>query len=649
MIEGFNNLDYEIVEEYLNSLNKKRDFSKYETLPEYKVNNKRFFTKEKKNEYQGFLIHLTKILGFDCRHFTSLVLYRDKGYLTVSKDKFKYWNSSYKNRKIIKHYSSYLNKSRYLKIKKKSEKKGDFKIEYHNDLDSFYKDSYNSKMTIEQTNWTKKTIMANILKFNNVALKEFDNSEIIAMDIDTHGEEIINKNSKNPISDYNEFSLKVLNELKQLPLNILLFERSKIGSGLHVYIKLKNLHNKEIIKESLKKILESIFPVTVEYRTKNKALRLPFSYDYEFVNIDSLKKETKIKRKLTLILERYQKEVLTSNEKLTDILNSLIPHEGYWDQEDLPKMNIFKRNVLPKNVKKFIEKKFEITKGNRIGGEGIIWDVAFYSLRVGYSLDKFIDLVNTSNISSKDLTKWNDEKKRKELSLIYNFAKSKFNPNFKDYTHYITCDSQPSEYFISNLSLLSDVQKNNINYTIDNLYYEKVNRDGDSKWLKIMIEDCKIIFPELIGKILFEEMNPREINKETRRKYRLTNQKMKDLKVGYQFSKNYLSLLKKQYPTIRRDINEIFKLFKESFLETYYHKSNPKTSYIPNFMSPTQYTVLKSKHLLIKGGFNIDSLFYKKENISSNNISINNKHTIICRVDLLKNINNYNISYIRDW
>ena len=637
--------DIKLIIQYLNNCNNTKDFSKYESIPKFKIKNKSFLRKNDSN--QGYLLHITKILGFDCRPSTPLVLYRDKGCVSVSKDTFKYWNSSYKNRKIMKHYSSYLNKYRYLKVKKESIEK--ISLEYHKDLDSFYRESYNSKMTVEQKNWTKKTILCKLLKFNNLALREYPNSEILALDIDTHGEQIINKNSKNPISDYNDFSIKVLNELKQLPINILLFERSKIGSGLHVYLKLKNIHNKEIIKQSLKKMLENVFPVTVEFRTKNKSLRLPFSYDYEFINIDSLKRETKIKRKLELILERYQTETLIDNEKLNDIIQSFIPHDGSWDCEDLPKMNIFKRKVLAKNLKKFVEKKFEITSGNRIGGKGVIWNIAFYSLRVGYSLEQFIELVDKSNVSSKDLTNWSNTRKVKELTSIYDYAKSKFIHNFKDYTYRTTCDSNSPDYLISNVPLLSKEQIDNLNYLIENIYYEKLNREGDSKWLRVMMEDCKIIFPELLGKILYEKQNPREIDKKVRKEYRLTKQKMKDLKVGYQFSKNYLNLLKKKYPSVKRSIGEIFKLFKKYFLETYYHKSNPTTSYIPNLLSSTQYLVLQNRLFILNRGFAINSLFFKKGNISSSILSTNNNHTLICNRLLDNTITNYFRNYVRDW
>ena len=660
-------MDLKIIEKYLNDSteSRKSEFLKYESLPEHKINNKAFL--RNKEDYKSYLVHLTKILGFDCRPSTPLVLYKTSGYISVSKEKYEHWNKSYKNRKILRHYGSHLNRSRYIKIKKNNpihivdkhgeikktiEPKKQYRFEYHEALTNFYRENCNSIMTPEQKTWAKKTIVCGILKFNNLALREYPNSEIIAMDIDTHGGEIISKKSIRPISDYKEFSLKVLNELKQLPLNILLFERSKVGSGIHVYIKLENIHNKEVIKQSLKKILEYKFPVKVEFRTKNKSLRLPFTYDYEFVNMDTFKTENKIKRKIGLILEKYKSPTPTGNVELTKLLDKKVYEFDPPERIEHPPTSIFKRGKLKLDAK-FIESKFKITEGNRIGGDAVLWDVVYYSLRVGYNLEQFIDLVKRSNVSSKDLTKWDESKLRKELESIYKYSESKFNPNYKPkYGSYPSSQNNTTgenKGLISNLKFLNKVQSSNINYVIDSILYKKLNSEGDSKWLRSTIDDCRLIFPELMGKILFENLNPREINSDTRKKFRLTREKVEDLKVGHQFPKEYLSLLKGRYPSVRRNMKYLFSIFKNEFLQTYVHQSNGKTTYVPALKSSSQFTLAPCT--LIYLGDSINSLLFKKQSSINNTIqnSKNIKHTILCDGVFGKSASKKPLNYMRDW
>ena len=656
-------MDLKLIENYLNDNSRHSEFSKFESLPTHKINNRAFF--RKKEGLQGYLVHFTKLLGFDCRPSTPLVLYKAKGYISISKEKSRSWNKSYKNRNIVRHYSSYLNRSRYLKITpceeicivdkngeitKIIEPKKRFRLEFHPELDKFYKASYFSLMTPEQKKWTKKTITCGILKFNNLALREYPNSEIVTLDIDTHGEEIINPSCLAPITEYKEFSVKVLNELKSLPLNILLFERSKIGNGIHVYIKLDGIHNKEIIKNNLKKILESKFPLKVEFRTKTKALRLPFAYDYEFVNTDTLKIETKLKKKMGFVIDRYKLESSISNRELTKVLDEIVSKMETPVKEELPIMSVFKRDC-PKKTPVFVENKFSITDGNRVGGSGVLWDIAFYSLRVGYDVEKFIDLAEKSNISSKDLTSWDSSRKRRDLESIYDFASSKFIPNFKPYVGGSSKKTDPiakqEKYFVSNVAKLSDTQKRNIEYVINDIYYEKLNKEGDSKWLKATIEDCKLVFPELVGKILFEKLYPRDINESVRKAYRLRNSKVEDLKTGYQFPKEYLRLLKKHYPTLKRDISVIFTLFKNSFLERYVHKTNGKTTYVPTLKSCTQYIFGIHKELYITES--IDSLLYNSNRNNNIVYNIETKHTDICYRVFEQGNDEITKNYIRDW
>lgn len=586
--------------------NSKKYKENFTSLPDIKINNHQFFKDE---TFSGFLLHVTRVLGFDCKTDTPIILYKDNGYVTIQSEKYSKWNDSYKNRNIIRHYKSYTNRWRYSKlvevpielyhfeqtvINKEGQRellpevKKKYSFKYHEEIEKMKESLKGDDVTFEQKQLMKKTVISERLKFNNVSLREYQYSEILCIDIDTHNYELFSDNCPNPIEVYENFSLAILKELKSLPVNLLLFERSKIGRGIHAYVKLENIHNKEIVKSRVKTFLEERFQnISVEFRSKTKSLRLPFTYDYEFINIDTLKKENKLKKKIKIVLERFEVDAPVTNDSLIKFLDLKICTTKK-ENKPFQKVYIFERDkIFPIKLK---QATFSITEGNRIGGEGVLWDIAFYSVRMGYTLSQFIDLVNASQVSSKDLAEWSNTKKYYQLSKIFDFASAKYNVGYSDKYkfHNIPGKSKPSS-FISNLHLLTDNQKENINFLIDRILYEKIKTNGDNKWLRTTISDCRVVFPELIGKILFEKSNPRKVNQRVSSSLYLTKEKAEDLTVGTQFPKEYLEALKSYYPSLSRNIHHIFSIFKESFLEIYYHKSNPSTYYIPSLGSSIQY------------------------------------------------------------
>lgn len=643
---------------------RKEKTDKYDVpFPVGKTLSSSFLESDKENS--KYLLQLTKSLGFDCRPDTPLVVYKEDKYVSLSQSNCYRWNDSYKNRSIIRHYGSYKKTYRYIKLNKETNK-----FEYYGEVkktkdsiisidlkyalmesptNTIENENYQPNfLSYEQTKWLMHDSIGKVMKHNNIALKEYEYSEILAIDIDTHDAD--NFNNRKPITQYKNISLEILKILKSLKMTVVLFERSKSSRGIHAYIKLKNIHNKEIIKDELKTYLEQKFPIIkVEYRTKTKSLRLPFSWDYEFVDLTTLKPVKLFKKKLEGTLKELKKEVSIDNDDLIKNIKESIktefppisPHTYTYDHKE----SIFKKRETIKIEKPFIEKQFSITKGNRIGGDGILWDIAFYSIRIGYSLSQFIDLVERSNQSSSDLSSWSIDKKYKELKSVYDFAtrhytsKESINPKSPPISPHTnstkdeigTHSNRPIE-FISNIGLLSKEQLDNINIFIDRLYYDKLNKEGESKWLKHTIDDCRLVFPEFIGKMLFEDIYPRKLKGS--HTFNLTNTKKQDLLVGYQFPKEYLIALKSKY-SLNRDIKVLFDLFKECFLLIYKHKSNPKTYYVPSLCSSTQYI---KKGTLID--FYILTALYKNALISKevdldfgyNSYDLDSipKHTLLC-------------------
>lgn len=527
------------------------------------------------NQKQFF--DLVRQLGFDCR--------KDKGASTIySKNSKSYYtlqpeNSYHKNFKysITKKHLESSKKNRKSTSVYQGKKEGKFIFKSlpeivnlnnkYKILKYYNKDIYKLK---------KLEIIIPIMKHNNVAFREYDKTEIIAIDIDTHSfTENKLKNNSFKFEEFQKLSFNILNKLKELNLNVILYEDSKICRGIHAYIKLNNLQYKEKIKEYISEILTSEFKeIQVEYRNQNKSLRLPFAYDYNCRDIETFKIINKIYKKVNQSLNYYNKDCI-DNEEIYNVLQQICAKP----KPILTKSNIFYKENVSKNKNIKLEN-FQITSGNRVSGNKTQWKLLGNCLLKNKSVHEFITLSKNCNIDSKDLNKWNDKKINKNLTQMFEYGQKNFVK--KEIKYKVSTNST----FVSSLNFISEKDEINLEKVIIKLKENIISNNQYNRQTERLLKDCNIFFLELIGKIKYEDSNSRKLSKEVIEDFRLTSQKRSDLLQGYQFPKEYLVKLKNHY-NLKSDINTLFKIFKDLFLDLYIHKNG--TTYIPILGSCKQY------------------------------------------------------------
>lgn len=527
-----------------------------------KLNNYNFITNP---DVEDILIELSKFLGFDVSKNTTVTSYimELKGYSTITTP----IKHSQIRKKILYHYKSQFINKKHIK------NKGIRHLHREKRIEELY----------------------NILKNRNVALREYPNSEIIGMDIDTHN---YFTKSKTSILQrrflFDELCENIYNTIKKdIPIPIIFIETSKIHRGLHIYFKLENRHNKLLIQEQIKLYLEKQFPnIVVEYRSKTHALRLPFSADYQYRDVNTFKKQIKLNKTILSPFKNISDTLLKNNDILTHLKSLTDPMILPLFPED--KCNPFYRpsKLTDNSPISYIPptEKFKIYDGNRVGGDKTQWRLVNWCIHNKKSLEEFVQLSIDCNVNSKDLSSWKYSKILKECSSMYNFAKKNFTP----YDHYISINK--TNIFHSNLTLVTAKEKK----VIKSYLYKLKRILPNTKFKNRLLKESEICFSEFFGKIEYEILCPRKIFNNAK----ITSAKRKDLLKGYQFPTTYLNKLKEHY-NIKGNIKTIFKLFRMYFLELVIH-SNGKTTYIPSLSSSTQYDI--SSFLKVMVGIPIRTL-----------------------------------------
>lgn len=565
--------------------------------------------KEYTENHSNHFFNLIKNLGFDCRYdkgSTTIYSKNTKSYYTVSPEnsyhkKFKsfivrqHLESGEKNKKNT---SVYVGKIENKFIFKSLPEIENLRKEYY--FGNFNKDTYKLK---------KLEIIMPIMKHNNVAFREYDKTEIIAIDIDTHKftESRIQNNSFNFL-EFEELNKNIYDKLKELNLNIVLYEDSKICRGIHVYIKLKNLSYKEKIKENLKEYLEKQFTeISVEFRNQNKSLRIPFSYDYNCRNLSTFKVMNKTCNKVNQSLELIKNNSCIDNLEIYNKLKHFIKKQNVKE-----KTNIFYKNKTYSDQINISN--FKITSGNRVGGEKVQWKLLGNCLLKNKSLNEFISLSKTCNIGSHDLMKWNENTLIKNLTQMYTYGQ-------RNFVKRELLPKTSNTLFISSLNLITENDKLKVKDILIKYENKLIKKNKYNKQSKRLLNECNTVFLELIGKIKYENLNSRKLDTNIISEFNLTKQKQFDLIQGYQFPKIYLDRLKNHYK-LKSNILTIFEIFKNLFLNLYEHKNG--TTYIPILGSCKQYTL---------NDFYLDN--FERENEKETNL--NNTKYYDCFKNKLKN------------
>ena len=560
------------ISERVQNLLKNLEDEKSAYYPISKLNNYDFITNP---DVEDILIELSKFLGYDLTKTTRITSYNMdlRSYSTMG-------NSiphARVRKKILYHYKSQFINKQHLK------NKGLRYLHRERRIEELY----------------------NILKNQNVALREYPNSEIIGMDIDTHNYFTKNKTTLSQRRVlFDELCQNIFNLIKKdIPIDIIFIETSKIHRGLHIFFKLKNCHNKLLIQDQLKIYLEQNFPnINVEFRSKTHALRLPFSADYQFRDVNTFKKHFKLNRTILLPFKNINENLKDNNEILNHLKSLTEPMNVTLFPED--KVCAFYRpSKLTSNSEiPYVSPldRFKIYNGNRVGGDKTQWRLVNWCIHNKKSLEDFIHLTIECNVNSKDLNSWDTTKIHKECSNIYNYAKRNFTP----FDNYISIHK--TNIFHSNQTLVTSKEKK----AVKSYIYKLKNILPNTKFKRRLLKESEICFLEFFGKIEYEIMCPRKIFKNAR----VTLSKRSDLLKGYQFPTEYLHKLKEHYE-IKSNIKTIFKLFRMYFLELIIH-SNGKTTYIPSLGSSTQFDV--SSFLKTILGIPISPLSLKQRHTEDN-------------------------------
>ncbi|WP_061285973.1 hypothetical protein [Leptospira interrogans] len=404
-----------------------------------------------------------------------------------------------------------------------------------NQIFGFISNHFLSRFRIDE-GWNGKRVSqwdrAEFRKYKNLALSEHPNSDILYIDLDTHNPSYSNL----PFTSYVKFIESLLKEVEENLGCVPVFcEISRVNRGAHIYYRVEDTWDKENVFLLIERVLKAKDnKIKLELRKEQgKGYRLSFAWDYLPYSIErktiirsiplALKETLRIlDSKLYRINYNTASGVLYQNntELLSESFISKIEGSG----------SIWKKERLSKDGG---SNSFQITEGNRVGGEKTIFKVLNYCLSKGMDYEQTKEFCLTCNSGSKDLTaiaKNPNGKEEKELRILYEYCKI----NFK------------SEYAPSGLS------KNEEKPFHSNLQYLTLI---DLQWIEVetyktvfrrtkTYETYKLIMKECIGKYNYDVfLNKRKISDSVR----LKKEVKEKLCEGAQFPDEFFHRLKAHY------------------------------------------------------------------------------------------------------
>ncbi|TGL99668.1 MULTISPECIES: hypothetical protein [Leptospira] len=403
----------------------------------------------------------------------------------------------------------------------------------------------------------KRENFYNILKKDNIALKEHKFSNIICLDIDTHFEVSPKK--------FRKLKRTILHFLKgKFKVNPLFVEVSKRRAGFHIYLKTdSNLDHKKaiecvLVEEIRKKLGNKISGIDV--RSNNKAIRLPFAIDY--LVYDNLEEKGLID--YIQILKHFTRNYADKDSvlKYSKILSD------YYDiiEKHFPDLVVSEFETPTAWKKKYSTKKkinYSIGSGERVGGGKVIFSLGFACIARGYSYEDFLSECNKANKGSKDLTKWFQSGEisfegNKELKQIWDWC----NKHYKQQDNYVA--SNRSETYKFKETLETNKYKVFIRGFIKSFPYNK---------RKIY----QLVLTEIFKRIEESDKNPRKVDN----KIALTKKLKEQLCIGYQFSRDFKNKLKEHF-NLKVDIEKLFNIILNDLnLFIQYIPDNLKLGYVP--------------------------------------------------------------------
>lgn len=293
-----------------------------------------------------------------------------------------------------------------------------------NNINSHFLSCYNSNRKIgfyyslnnEEKQELKPYIISleNMYKINDKTFgaSQCLNSDILLIDIDNHKDR-----------SALETLMMLLDYLEINVSDLIMLEQNVFTGGIHTAIKLCQPISNTKFYSDLMVHLKSL-DIMIECNFINNFLRLPLSYEYV-----AIQKYDKIFNYNEFIpQELWEKDFndyinhLNLNVCNSNILNKMIaeyhtikePNKwaNYWKTSK----KLFKR---PLNSKKEIKpiKLYEITNSHRY--ETMSKMIPMLK-GLGYSLDETVKTIREQNINSKDLSKWSNEKLKRNITNFYN-------------------------------------------------------------------------------------------------------------------------------------------------------------------------------------------------------------------------------------
>jgi len=289
------------------------------------------------------------------------------------------------------------------------------------------------------------------------------------------------------------------------------FIEQSVTGGYHVAFLTDDVVNDEDTKLFVKEF-NLRFNADLEVRLTTKIFRLPnhFTYTTGYTRIEDGKI---IFIPFTDNINSWKKKVLTSKDRL---IYSMFFVKA-------PELEVKTTTKTYRRARTYTENVL-MTAGNR---DKAMWKTACSMMRAGYTIDDYYMKLCESNISSVDWTAWDASKRLSEATRFWNNA-SKYvdRPD--------TSAATPSS-FISSKNLLP---KEVLKLTNNPILTSFLNKDAASPYLKIRdrsFVDTKNMIEEMIGKAIYEEINPRiAIVGSAATKY--------NLEQGYQFSRKFIDM-----------------------------------------------------------------------------------------------------------
>ncbi|EMN91389.1 hypothetical protein LEP1GSC108_3242 [Leptospira weilii str. UI 13098] len=327
-----------------------------------------------------------------------------------------------------------------------------------NQLFGFISNHFLSRLGIYEE-WNGRFIsrwdLAVYRKQRNLALSEHPNSDILYIDLDTHNPAFANP----PFTAYVKFIQKLLSAVKENLGCVPVFcEISRAYRGAHIYFRVQDTWDKEKIFLLIERVMKAADNrIKLELRKEQgKGYRLPFAWDYLPYSIErktiirsipiALKETLRIlDSNLYKINYNTASGVLYQNntELLSESFISKIEGSG----------SIWKKERISKDGK---SNSFQITEGNRVGGEKSIFKVLNYCLSKGMDYEQTKEFCLSCNAGSKDLTaiaKNPNGKEEKELKTLYEYCKI----NFKSEYAPSNLGENEGKSFHSNLQYLTPI------------------------------------------------------------------------------------------------------------------------------------------------------------------------------------------------